>query len=666
MDFARQISRSAAACAVAALALSWAPATAQVKPEADWQGKTIPIEIFGQFPMVAGATLSPDGSWIASKIRAQGQQVLALLAVGQPGIKPLIIARDSEQSGDKIGQRQIISYRWLNNEVLLIGISSRDNLGGDWFDNVRYAAYNRTTGKTLPLGWDKAFAGTSLLWTSRDGPPRILLERINPQNGTELLGRPEVVEIDAVTGKEQVVMRANPVVADWSADESGVVRMGTFFSGDTGRLTVLYRPDAKSGMKTIFNEVMGLNARPSVPDVMLQDGTAYTVSAKDGYAALYEFDLTTMKVGKKIFGVDGYDIDGPRVARDGSRIDGIDFTTARGQQIFFSPRMKEIQSVIEEPFGKGNVQILSADAKQTRILFQASVPGQPPATYLFETASGAIGRLAWYNDTLKNAVLNPVSTVRYTASDGKSIEAVLTMPRHRAGQKNLPLIVMPHGGPWARDDADWDAYGWAQALAEYGYVVIQPNYRGSTGYGTAWTKASEKAWGYRMQDDLNDAVSWLAGQGTIDPKRVCMMGWSYGGYAASRAAQRDGAKYRCAITGAGVHDLPAMVRYDKDYLGTFRAKQALGSAGDLVDVSPGLHPKDYSIPVLIIHGAKDIRVPVAQSRDLVARLKAAGKVEGRDFVYLEQPLNTHNLLREEDRVQLLQEVKKFLEQHNPA
>jgi len=655
------------ALAVTASSIAWtAPVTAQVKPASDWEGKTVPIEVFGQFPLVAGATLSPDGRWIAAKIRAQGQQVLAILAVGQPGVQPRIIARDSDLSGDKIGQRQIISYRWLNNEVLLIGISSRDNLGGDWFDNVRFASYDRTSQKVLPLGWDKAFAGTSLLWASRDGPPRILLERNNPANGTELLGKPEVVEIDAVTGKEQMVMRANPVVSDWTADEGGVVRMGTSFSGDTGRLTVLYRPDAKSGLKTIFSEVMGLNARPSVPEVMLKDGTAYTVSAKGGYEALYEFDLTTMKIGKKVFGVEGYDIDGPLVARDGSSINGVQFTTGRGQQLYFSPRMKEIQAVLEEPFGKGNVRIISSDAAQTRLLFQASVPGQPPATYLFETASGATGRLAWYSDTLKNAMLNPVSTVRYTASDGKSIEAILTMPRHRAGQKNLPLIVLPHGGPWARDDADWDAYGWAQALAEYGYVVIQPNYRGSTGYGTAWTKASEKAWGYRMQDDLNDAVAWLAGQGTIDPKRVCMMGWSYGGYAASRAAQRDGAKYRCAISGAGVHDLPAMVRYDKDYLGTFRAKQALGSAGDLVDVSPGLHPKDYSIPILIVHGAKDIRVPVTQSRDLVARLKSVGKVEGRDFVYLEQPLNTHNLLREEDRVQLLQEVKKFLDQHNPA
>lgn len=145
-----------------------------------------------------------------------------------------------------------------------------------------------------------------------------------------------------------------------------------------------------------------------------------------------------------------------------------------------------------------------------------------------------------------------------------------------------------------------------------------------------------------------------------------MMGWSYGGYAASRAAQRDGSKYRCAISGAGVHDLPAMVTYDKDYLGEYGAKTGLGAAGKLEAVSPGLHPKDYSTPILIIHGEHDQRVPVSQSRNLVSRLRSAGKVEGRDFEYVEIPRETHNLLLESSRLKVLEAVKAFLDKHNPA
>src|SRR6185436_2403763 len=133
--------------------------------------------------------------------------------------------------------------------------------------------------------------------------------------------------------------------------------------------------------------------------------------------------------------------------------------------------------------------------------------------------------------------------------------------------------------------------------------------------------------------------------------RACIMGWSYGGYAASRAAQRDGSRWRCAISGAGVHDLPEMVAYDRNYLGRY-GSQYLGSAASrLADISPGRHPEQYSAPILIVHGARDQRVPVSQSRNLVDRLRRAGKVEGRDFVYVEQPRNTHNLPLEADRLQ---------------
>ncbi|OYX36666.1 MULTISPECIES: S9 family peptidase [unclassified Sphingomonas] len=645
--------------------IGWSAAPAQVKPVSDWDGKVVPIETFAQFPVIQRPVLSPDGNWMIAKVRSAGVQALAIVPVGTPG-KPEVIARDGEASVDKLGERQIIDYRWLDNNLLLIGFSSRDNYAGEWFDNVRYASYNRETKKTTPLGWDDSFLGTDLLWASNSGAPRILLQRRNPRNGTESLSAPEVIEVDAVTGKAKVAMRSNPVVRGWTADLAGVVRMGARRDADTGKVTVLYRDGPNDAMHTVYEGVPDRFAGAALPDFMMPDGKAYAVSAKDGYRALYTFDVAGMKLGEKVFGVDGYDIDGPRLSYDRTRLDAVEVTKDREVQVFFDSRLKQIQAVLENGFGKGNVYIASGDAKREKIVFRVAATGQAESWFMFNSVSGSVARLAFANETLKNAQLNPVSMVRYTASDGKSIEAVLTMPRHRAGKKNLPLIVLPHGGPWARDSADWDPFGWAQALAETGYVVIQPNFRGSTGYGTAWEKDGDKNWGYRMQDDLNDAVTWLAGQGTIDPKRVCMMGWSYGGYAASRAAERDGDKYRCAITGAGVHDLPAMVRYDKGYLGRYNAKAFLGQAGNLIDVSPGLHPENYKIPVLIIHGAKDVRVPVAQSRDLVARLKAAGKVEGKDFVYVEQPLNTHNLLREEDRLQVLIETKKFLEKHNPA
>jgi dipeptidyl aminopeptidase/acylaminoacyl peptidase len=582
-----------------------------------------------------------------------------------------------EAAKDKQADRQIEGYHWADSDHLVIEFWSRDNYYGNWFDNVRYAAYNRATKTIQPMGWDVALGPTRVLWTSTSGRPHMLLQRVpydpnSPNNArtstTERLGNPEVIDIDLDTGKYVHAMAQNSIVNSWTADSDGVVRLGTARDADTGRVQIFYRANGDQPIKKIFDGVPDRYADVALPSLFLAGGTkAYAFGRSDGYRALYEYDLATMTLGKKVFGVPGYDVDDAALTQDRSGLLGVAFTTDRAHWAYFDPRLKEVQGILEDTYGKGNVLIATADAARETILFRVARPGQAETWYVFDTKSGGIGRFAYGNDTLKDAMLNPVSAVHYPASDGKSIEAILTMPRHRVGEKNLPLIVLPHGGPWARDDADWDAYGWAQSLAELGYVVIQPNYRGSTGYGSEWEKASEKAWGYRMQDDLNDAIPWLAKQGIVDPKRVCMFGWSYGGYAASRAAERDGDKYRCAISGAGVHDLPAMMRYDKGYLGRYGATMGMGSAsGDLVDASPGLHPEKYSIPILIVQGAKDVRVPPDQARDLVARFKKIGKVEGKDFFYLEQPLNTHNLLREADRVQLMQEVKKFLDRFNPS
>ena len=645
------------------------------KPSSDWADKTVPIETLAQFPMITTPRMSQDGKWVATQIRTGGGQVLAIVPINPADGKPEIIARNGETVRDKEGDREIVDYRWADPDHLVIAFDTREDFYGRWIDDIRYASYNRATKKIIPLGWDKSIASTQMLWLSNSGRPHMLLQHLLWDNSTlrgpntEMVNHPEVIDIDLDTGKTTTVMSQNAAVEDWTADADGVVRMGSASDADTGKVQIFYRSDSREPIKKIYDGVPDRYMGVAVPSLFLAGGkTAYAYGRDDdGYRALYEYDLTTMKLGKKVFGVAGYDIDGAALTADRSQLLGVAYTSDREHWTYFDSRLKEIQALLEETFGKGNVLIATTDAPRENILFRVARPGQAETWYVFNTSSGATGRFSYGNDALKDAVLNPVSVVSYPTSDGRKIEAILTMPRHRVGEKNLPLIVLPHGGPWARDSADWDPYGWAQSLAEIGYVVIQPNYRGSTGYGSEWEKASEKAWGYRMQDDLNDAIPWLAGQGIVDPKRVCIFGWSYGGYAASRAAERDGDKYRCAISGAGVHDLPAMIRYDKDYLGRYGAKAYLGSASaDLIDASPGLHPEKYTIPILIVQGAKDIRVPPSQARDLVARFKKIGKVEGKDFFYLEQPLNTHNLLHEADRIQLMQEVKKFLDRFNPA
>lgn len=656
------LNRFLAATAIASMSLGLVavagPAAAQQVAAAQSYGP----EVFGRLPFMQGPEISPNGKLIAAKLRVSGEQYLAIVDLANPSARPAMIAKDG--AFDKLDDVVIDGWEWADDDNLIIQLSSRQEFFGEKYDAVRMIGFNRISGKTTPLAWDGAVSSNRILWKSREGNPRILVERISAQYGFEGLSMPEVVEVDVLTGRHKIVMKPNPEVSSWFADGNGVVRMGVKSSRDTGKTRILYRSGPDGTMKTVQNARTSRYDDGLVPSIFLKEpDKALVINNASGFSELYELDLKTMALGKKVFSTPGFDIGAAIPNPDGDALEGVYAVDVGSRFHWFDGRLKSVQGILDESFGAGQARIVSADRDRQRLVLSVGGPHQAGAFYLYDTNTGKVTRLAWVNEALKDAKLNPVKTITYKASDGKDIPAVLTLPRGREA-KNLPLIVLPHGGPWARDYERYDH--WAQALADMGYVVVQPNFRGSTGYGKAWTELADGNWGQRMQDDLNDSITALAAQGIVDSKRVCMFGWSYGGYAASRAAQRDGSKYRCTISGAGVHDIPAMVRYDRNYLGRYGSTFIGGAAPDLRSVSPALHPSQFSAPIMIVHGANDVRVPVSQSRELVRALKAAGKKEGVDFVYLEQPRNTHNLPLEEDRVQLLQEIKKFLDKHNPA
>jgi dipeptidyl aminopeptidase/acylaminoacyl peptidase len=226
---------------------------------------------------------------------------------------------------------------------------------------------------------------------------------------------------------------------------------------------------------------------------------------------------------------------------------------------------------------------------------------------------------------------------------------------------------MPHGGPFGALSATNELEPWNQPLAEAGYVVIQPNYRGSGGYGKDFVKLGRDPGGYgkRMQDDLTDVLNAYAAKGIVDPKRACIMGWSYGGYAAARGAQRDPQLWRCAIAGAGVYDMPLMNKWDTINLGRFNSGfQATSDNPE--EISPARNADGKWAPILIVAAERDARIPMEQARTLVGNLKKSGKVEGTDFRYVVQPKGTHNLPYDDVHIQWIEEAQAWLERHNPA
>ncbi len=645
------------------LAAIQAPASAQAQ-RASAPREPLPMAVFARLPETERPRINTDGTALAAKIRVNGEQILAIIPLDQPNARPMLIARDGEF--DQRDDVRTTNWAWIDPDNLLIWIASRTDVDGQRVDATRVIAYNRRTRQTTRLGWEGTFVfGSNVLWRSRSGPPRILLGRLAAGRGTERINNQEVVEVDVTTGRTRLITAPRRGVSNWYADGEGRLRLGTSYDRNTGRLQALYRAGGEGNFDTIIRERMVRFEDPPLPVAFLPGEKALVASRHEGFRAIYEMNLTTMELGRKVFGVDGYDVEADDLIlnEEQNALDGVIVTRERTEYHWLNPRLREIQQMLDETFGAHNARIVSVDRPRENIVVHVGAPNQAGGYYLYQTTTGSMRLVGWMNTALQDMQLNPVRTIRYRASDGQTIAAVLTLPRLREA-RNLPLIVLPHGGPWARDSEAWDM--WAQPLAELGYAVVQPNFRGSSGYGQAWEAMSDGNWGTRMQDDLNDAVDHLAQQGIADRGRVCVMGWSYGGYAASRAAQRDGGRYRCAISGAGVHDLPEMVAYDRDYLGRYGSQYIGSAASRLADVSPGRFARQYSAPILIVHGARDVRVPVAQSRELVERLRRAGKVEGRDFVYVEQPRNTHNLPLEADRLQFLQEVQRFLAQHNPA
>ncbi len=608
----------------------------------------VPVETFARLPGMDTPKLSPDGTRIAAKMAVGGRQVLVVSSLFD-GQKPKALA-----AGETV---DINWWRWVGDDWLAVGVGSQDVLYGEEIYITRTLGIKADMTKVNRIDWTHSgIRADDVLWGARDGTPRILLSR---QTGIESESEwyPQVTEVDLSTGRTKTVAGSQANVFNWYADGAGVVRMGYRYDDDTRKAALLYRPTNAAPFKIIAR---GGRDDIVVPLTFRADGTAIATDDSGGRDEIYEVSLPDLKLGKKLYGADRYDIDGVVENASGDDIDGVTVTDRFDHIVWMNPVLKEVQAAIDKAVGERRARIVSWDRSRTKFLVTVGSPSQAGALYFYDTANGTMQRFAWQNDALKARILSPVSTIRYKARDGVEVEALLTLPRGHT-PKNLPLIVLPHGGPFARDSEDWD--WWTQYLAETGYAVVQPNYRGSSGYGTAFAKLGEGQWGLKMQDDLDDAITHLAKEGIADPKRVCMAGASYGGYAAMRAAERSGSLYRCAISYAGVSDLQAMQRYDGKFLyGKTRSDWLKKQAPDYRSVSPRFGAQTFSIPILILHGKEDKRVPVKQSRMMVAALKEAGK----PYEYIEQPLGDHHFTRAEDRLEFLKAMGAFLAKYNPA
>jgi dipeptidyl aminopeptidase/acylaminoacyl peptidase len=311
------------------------------------------------------------------------------------------------------------------------------------------------------------------------------------------------------------------------------------------------------------------------------------------------------------------------------------------------------------------VRALSWNTTLDKLIVEVDSPQRPIEYYFLDRTTHAASKIGSAYPDLQSFDLGATQPYPYKARDGLEIPAYLTLPPGKTA-KNLPLVMLPHGGPDARDEIRFD---WlAQFFANRGYAVLQPNYRGSSGYGETFTKAGAHQWGLKMQDDLTDGVRKLVADGIADPKRVCIVGASYGGYAALAGAALTPDVYACAVSFAGVSDLQKMLGFERarggkdsqsDSFWTSRIGSTYEDTEQLRATSPAQHANQIKCPLLLMHGEGDTTVPIDQSEVMADAMKRAGK----QVEFIRFAGEDHYFSLADTRIRFLKETEAFLQKN---
>ena len=418
-------------------------------------------------------------------------------------------------------------------------------------------------------------------------------------------------------------------------------------------------------------EIVGFSEDPNIIYVRTNAGR--------DKAAIFEYDIAAKKFLDPIFEIklfDAADVIQSSAAANYGSILGFAYDGENGRTYWVDERLKSIAKGLRQALGITTVPVnwtdiatgekarfSTADGADVDItdwsddlkyvIAVKSGPRQPPEYYLL-TDGTKLTKLGSQRPWLNTAALGDTRLIQYPARDGLMIPGFLTTPRKELyGAGPYPTIILPHGGPWARDNMGWDGSGWVQYFAARGYAVLQPQYRGSEGWGQKLWRAGDGEWGQKMQDDKDDGVKWLIAQGIAAPDRVAMHGYSYGGYAAMAASVRPNGLYQCAIAGAGVASLDRF----RELINQNRVGREF-QRPTILGLSPADHGPEVSIPVFLYHGDRDVTVPIGESERFVAALKAAGK----PYKYLAIPDMGHQYNRWESgqTAQVLNAVEAYL------
>ena len=610
------------AAAVAALLLQGAAST------------PTPSDVFGAREGIEQASLSPDGTMFAFLAPAPGQGT-ALFVVpvdGSASPRPVLVA-----NGDP---DRLSTCNWASNARIVCSAFAVGQLDiGDLAYTSRYVGLDPDGKNSKVLYQDNhpfdrygyaLYGGDIIDWLPDQSGAVLMTQQFLPEysTGTKLAQTDEgfgVVKFDTRSGRSDKVEPPRRDAREYISDGQGAVRIVGITiqsSGyDTNKTLYLYRKQGSREWETLSTADGGTREGFEPFGVNAKENAAYGLEKLGGRLAAFKVALDGSLTKTLLFAHPQVDVDDfVRIGRHG-RIIGATFATDRRETHYFDPELEKLASSLARAIPNlPLIRFVDSSADESKLLIWAGSDTDPGRYYLFDRTRKELNELLATRPQLAGVQLASVKAVSYRAADGSSVPAYLTLPPDKETAKGLPAIVMPHGGPGARDEWGFD---WlSQFFAHQGYAVLQPNFRGSTGYGDEWfARNGFQSWRTAI-GDVADGGRWLVAQGIADPKKLAIFGWSYGGYAALQSAVTDPGLFKAIVAVAPVTDLESLKQEHLHWSDYAVVSAFVGNRA--AEASPARNAEKIKAPVLMFHGTYDRNVSVAESRLMADRLKDAG------------------------------------------